>query len=161
MTNCVLWETNEGNSLRLWSAITCSVVVELDWTLRRVSAWHWVAFKSDVGFGSFCIVGHLAMGYHDGRVDIWRINEDPTEHSYQSCCSGTDSIDELQLSKDSRLLACVSRRTLTIWAVATGILLRRHTLDHPSFEISWNCTSDKLALQEVWGDAFIFRMDTM
>ena len=159
-------ENKEGNSLRLWSAITCSVIAELNWTPREVSAWHWVAFESDVEFASSCIVGHLAVGHDDGHVDIWRINMDPTEHAYQSCCPGADPIITLQLSKDSRLLACVSKTTLTIWAVATGILLRRHTFNSnmrtlgETMEIKWNCTSDKLTLR---GDSYlvVFRMDTI
>ena len=161
MTNCVLLENKEGNSLRLWSAITCSLVAELDRTPRRVSAWHWVAFESDVECGSSRIVGHLVVGHDDGHVDIWRINKDPTEHAYQSCCPGTDPIYKLQLSKDSRLLACVSENTLTIWAVATGILLRRHTLDHEIFSIGWNCTSDKLALEGSDRPLLVFRMHTI
>ena len=126
-----------------------------------MSAWHWVAFESDVEFGSSRIVGHLAVGHDDGHVDIWRINKDPTEHSFQSCCPGADPIKELQLSKDSRLLACLSKRTLTIWGVATGILLRRHTLDFGNSGIEWNCNSDKLALRRHDGPLFVFTMDTI
>ena len=159
MTNCVLWENQGGNSLRLWSAITSSVVAELDWTPRQVLAWHWVAFENDGQFGSSRIIGHLAVGYHEGRVDIWRINKDPTEHAYQSCCPGGFPITKLQISKDSRLLACCNERTLTIWAVATGILLRRHPLDEISEWIGWNCNSDKLVVKSSSDALFVFTMD--
>ena len=101
------------------------------------------------------------MGHDDGHVDIWRINKDPTEHSYQSYCPGADPIDELQLSKDSRLLACISETTLTIWAVATGILLRRYTLDFQIYYIRWNCSSDKLAVIGRDSPLVVFRMDTI
>ena len=131
---------------------------------------HWSGARGEIKAWHFCMspkwltnnnsenMGHLALGYNDGVLEIWNIKQTFSEGSGIKFLPDGKSLNFLQFSRNAKLLALFGDKIITMREIKTGSILRLDELLAENYEISdinWNYTSEKLVLRTSKGLAVL------